>query len=122
MTIRTALAFGVLSLIACAATAAPQLAATKTLPAVMTQQAAALALPVSRCGQVSDSFPALALPDHSTQPGHLTGPACTLDRASATNGARPFHRFCRCSCTFIPDCNTSADCGGSPCLAGVTCC
>jgi hypothetical protein len=32
------------------------------------------------------------------------------------------HGHCRCSCSFTPDCNTSADCGGSPCLGGVTCC
>jgi hypothetical protein len=33
-----------------------------------------------------------------------------------------FHGFCRCSCTHIPDCNTSADCGGSACLKAITCC
>ena len=33
-----------------------------------------------------------------------------------------FRKYCRCSCSFTPNCNTSADCGGSPCLAGVTCC
>jgi hypothetical protein len=33
-----------------------------------------------------------------------------------------FRGFCRCSCSFVRDCNTSADCGGSPCLAGITCC
>lgn len=33
-----------------------------------------------------------------------------------------FHRFCRCSCSHIPNCNTSADCGGAPCLGGITCC
>ena len=33
-----------------------------------------------------------------------------------------FHGFCRCSCTRIPDCNTSADCGGSACLKAITCC
>jgi hypothetical protein len=33
-----------------------------------------------------------------------------------------FHGHCRCSCSRIPDCNTSADCGGAPCLGGITCC
>ncbi len=33
-----------------------------------------------------------------------------------------FHGFCHCSCTHIPDCNTSADCGGSACLKAITCC
>jgi hypothetical protein len=36
--------------------------------------------------------------------------------------AKPFHGHCHCSCSFTPDCNTSADCGGAACLAGVTCC
>jgi hypothetical protein len=123
MTIRTALGFVVLSLIVCAAAAAaPQPTATKTLPAATIQPAAAPAPPAAGCGQTPGLFPALAPADHATRPGQLSGPACTLDRPSATNGARPFHGFCRCSCTFTPDCNTSADCGGSPCLAGVTCC
>jgi len=33
-----------------------------------------------------------------------------------------FHGHCRCSCSFTPNCNTSADCGGAPCLGGITCC
>jgi len=33
-----------------------------------------------------------------------------------------FHGHCRCSCSRTPDCNTSADCGGAPCLGGITCC
>ncbi|SRR6266545_81494 len=33
-----------------------------------------------------------------------------------------FHKFCRRSCSHVPNCNASADCGGSPCLAGITCC
>ena len=33
-----------------------------------------------------------------------------------------FKRYCRCSCSSVPNCNTSADCGGSACLAGITCC
>ncbi|HEY4561615.1 MAG TPA: hypothetical protein VIJ36_01470 [Thermoanaerobaculia bacterium] len=35
---------------------------------------------------------------------------------------KPFRGHCACGCSFTPDCNTSADCGGSACLAGVTCC
>ena len=30
--------------------------------------------------------------------------------------------FCRCSCSRVRNCNTSADCGGSACLGGITCC
>ena len=33
-----------------------------------------------------------------------------------------FRGYCRCSCSFVKNCNTSADCGGSACLGGVTCC
>jgi hypothetical protein len=39
--------------------------------------------------------------------------------------ARPPHGFtgyCACGCSFVKDCNTSADCGGSACLKGPTCC
>ena len=36
--------------------------------------------------------------------------------------AKPFHGYCRCSCSFIKNCNTSADCGGGACLGGITCC
>ena len=35
---------------------------------------------------------------------------------------KPFRGHCACGCSFTPDCNTSADCGGSACLAGITCC
>jgi hypothetical protein len=30
--------------------------------------------------------------------------------------------MCRCSCTWTPNCNTSADCGGAACLKSITCC
>jgi hypothetical protein len=33
-----------------------------------------------------------------------------------------YRGYCACTCSFTRDCNTSADCGGSACLAGVTCC
>jgi len=36
--------------------------------------------------------------------------------------AAGFHGYCRCSCSFIKNCNTSADCGGGACIGGVTCC
>lgn len=36
--------------------------------------------------------------------------------------AQGFHGYCRCTCSLIKNCNTSADCGGSPCLGGPTCC
>jgi hypothetical protein len=52
-----------------------------------------------------------------------------VDRSTAVQSddmpaasAKPRRGFCRCSCSFVPDCSTSADCGGAPCLKGPTCC
>lgn len=36
--------------------------------------------------------------------------------------SKPFRGYCACTCSFTRDCNTSADCGGSSCLPGPTCC
>jgi hypothetical protein len=33
-----------------------------------------------------------------------------------------FRGYCRCGCSLVRDCNTSADCGGGLCLKGPTCC
>jgi len=45
------------------------------------------------------------------------------DFTPAGQTARPPRRgYCRCSCSFTPDCSTNADCGGSLCLKGPTCC
>jgi hypothetical protein len=33
-----------------------------------------------------------------------------------------FHGHCLCNCTTVPDCNTSADCGGLPCMGHFSCC
>lgn len=35
---------------------------------------------------------------------------------------RPLRGFCRCGCSFTPDCNTSADCGGGVCSKAPSCC
>lgn len=42
--------------------------------------------------------------------------------ALPVRSAQGFTGFCRCDCSVVRDCNTSADCGGSPCLKGRTCC
>ena len=42
--------------------------------------------------------------------------------APTTPAAKPRRGFCRCSCSFTPNCSTSADCGGGLCLKGPTCC
>jgi hypothetical protein len=62
--------------------------------------------------------------------GLLAGSEPTQSKPSTTVGlpVQPewmvvkYHGHCRCGCSFTPDCNTSADCGGAACLAGVTCC
>jgi len=41
---------------------------------------------------------------------------------AASQAAKPRRGYCRCSCSFTPDCSTNADCGGSLCLKGPTCC
>ena len=44
------------------------------------------------------------------------------DLPSTSQSPRPRRGYCRCSCSFTPDCSTNADCGGSLCLKGPTCC
>jgi hypothetical protein len=79
--------------------------------------------------------PAPAAPQGGCAPSlDLLAPAtqavCKAQTPSATAPFQPefmqstttYHGFCRCSCTHIPDCNTSADCGGSACLKAITCC
>ena len=52
----------------------------------------------------------------------LSADDATLDFTPASQGPRPKRGYCRCSCSFTPDCATNADCGGSLCLKGPTCC
>jgi len=49
-------------------------------------------------------------------------PATAPAQPEFMSNPKPFRGHCACGCSFTPDCNTSADCGGSACLAGVTCC
>ena len=49
-------------------------------------------------------------------------PAAAPAQPEFMASSKPFRGHCACGCSFTPDCNTSADCGGSACLAGVTCC
>jgi len=83
-------------------------AADATLPAL------------SGCGQALGIVPALDLKGTSAGTGEAAGPVCPV--AVVQPSSKPFHGHCKCSCSFIPDCNTSADCGGAPCLAAITCC
>ena len=90
-------------------------------PAVTAAAAASVpALP--GCGQTFAAVPALELKGTSARTGEPAGPVCSVAADRVQPSSRPFHGHCKCSCSFIPDCNTSADCGGAPCLAGITCC
>lgn len=93
-----------------------------TLAALLLVTAAAFAAPTPAAqGGCAPSLDLLA---------PATQAVCKAPAASATVPPQPefmtsstvFHGFCRCSCTHIPDCNTSADCGGSACLKAITCC
>ena len=85
-------------------------------PAVQTQAAAA----ASMTPQAGCAAPSL----------DLFAPSAPTAQCTASQPVAPlqpdfmvkFRGHCKCSCSFTPDCNTSADCGGSPCLAGITCC
>lgn len=44
------------------------------------------------------------------------------DVVPASPMARPMRGYCRCTCSLTPNCSTNADCGGSLCLKGPTCC
>jgi hypothetical protein len=47
----------------------------------------------------------------------------TPARLAPAGLARKFHGFCPCGCSFVPDCNTSADCfGGATCQTAPSCC
>jgi len=105
----------------------PCLAAAPSLPPGTPQPASAVAagasLPaLAGCGQTLGAVPALELRGASARVGEAAGPVCPLAVDGVEPSSRPFHGFCACSCTFVPDCTTSADCGGSSCLARPTCC
>ncbi len=105
----------------------PSFAASLSVPPANPQPAGTVAADASPpallgCGQALGVAPALELRAASVQVGEAAGPVCPVAVDSVQPSSRPFHGHCRCSCSFIPDCNTSADCGGAPCLAGITCC
>jgi hypothetical protein len=74
------------------------------------------------CGQALGMVPALELKGTSMRMGEPAGPVCPVAVNVVQPSSRPFHGHCKCSCSSIPDCNTSADCGGAPCLAAISCC
>jgi len=105
----------------------PCLAAASSLPPGTPQPAGAVvagaSLPaLAGCGQTLGAVPALELQGASVRVGEAAGPVCPVAVDGVEPSSRPFHGFCACSCTFVPDCTTSADCGGSSCLARPTCC
>jgi hypothetical protein len=107
---RILLALAVLTLVAVApALAAPAPAAVPQPTAVAAQQAA--------CA------PTLALLAPSTEAVCKTAaPSTTVPQPEFMTSTVTYKGYCRCGCRFVKDCNTDADCGGSRCLGGVSCC
>jgi hypothetical protein len=103
------LALAVLALVAVAPTfAAPAHAATPQ-PTVAAQQAA--------CA------PTLDLLAPSTEAVCKTAVlSTTVPQPDFMTSTVIYKGYCRCGCRFVKDCNTDADCGGSRCLGGVSCC
>jgi len=107
--------------------AAVLLAASPALAVAGTQAAAPAAAPAvtatapaASCGHQQEPLAALDLQhpaQHATLP---SGPVCALGLDESTAG-RKFRGFCTSGCSFTPDCNTSADCFGCPCLSFHTC-
>jgi hypothetical protein len=72
--------------------------------------------PAGGCGAPNlDLFAPVTAAPQVTPASQVTAPA--LPDFMTT-----FRGYCKCSCSFTPNCNTSADCGGSACLKGITCC
>lgn len=94
------------------------------------------ALPAFASGAPAQATPVQAAPAlgcaGSALPAFLAVPSAETTAAApaAASGLEgllaqsttKFHGYCRCSCSFVKDCNTSADCGGAPCIAAISCC
>jgi hypothetical protein len=70
--------------------------------------------------------PALATPSCAVAPAFL-GDVAAARPATTTapdwlDASHRFHGFCPCGCSPVPNCNTSADCGGAPCRPTISCC
>ena len=95
---------------------APALADPAPAPA---QQAVPLVASQAGCGA-----PALDLfaPSAEAAQCKAAAPQTAAPSVPAFMTTTTFRGICRCSCTWIPNCNTSADCGGAPCLKAISCC
>ncbi len=51
----------------------------------------------------------------------LPGLASTPSQKTTVANTK-FRGYCECSCTNVPDCNSSADCGGAACVHFISCC
>jgi hypothetical protein len=108
------LTFVVLALAAVAPASAGQAPAPQA-PAFQAQTGATLDS-TPGCAPSLDALFAPSEPAQSKASASVGAPVQPEWMASKLRG------HCRCGCSFTPDCNTSADCGGSPCLGSVTCC
>jgi len=92
-------------------------AQTAPLPAFLT------ATPAPGCAGSAvsaDLQAALAVP---STPSLAPAPAATNGlEGLLSQSTTKFRGFCHCSCSFVRNCNTSADCGGAACIAAITCC
>lgn len=61
---------------------------------------------------------ALDLAPAATQAAVLPAWLATTTAQSTTK----YRGFCACGCSFVPDCNTNADCSNNLCLQAITCC
>jgi hypothetical protein len=89
-------------------------AQTAPLPAFLT------APPSPGCAGSADVQAALAVPSTpilAPAPAAANGLEAVLSQPSTK-----FRGYCHCSCSFVKNCNTNADCGGARCIAAITCC
>jgi len=95
------------------------LALLSALPlAAAPAEPAPAALPAMAAPATCPAAPAFLAESASPAPAVAT-PA----RLAPAGLARKFHGFCPCGCSFVPDCNTSADCfGGATCQTAPSCC
>jgi len=87
-----------------------------TLPATAAPPPAAVATPSSS----AQALGAFELPAAAPAPSLTLPDWLAIPQATATTTV--FHRFCHCTCSRVPDCNTDADCSNHRCLGAITCC
>ncbi len=75
----------------------------------------------SRIHSVGVPQSALAQTQSAVSARNETG-STAVSKAPSLQAFRKFRGFCQCSCSSIPNCNTSAESGGGTCSAFISCC